>query len=175
MAHKIIGIQRITPPDQRYTVSVNIFNGGCIPNAIPAHAEVIVDSRFSNMADYELIQNEICRVCSERGVPGASISVEVGAPLHAYETTEDVLRVYAFLCDAARKYGLKIPGKVVLGGASDATYIASSGVPTLCACGVCGSLSHTREEYALVESIFSKSLMLTAAILEAKHFRKLEG
>ena len=71
------------------------------------------------------------------------------------------------LVASAEKYGLAVPSKSHLGGASDASRIDA---PVLCSCGVPGSGNHTSSEYADVEGFFERAKLLCAAILEADSF-----
>lgn len=84
-----------------------------------------------------------------------------------YETTDGVMKLYGHLVASAEKYGLAVPSKSHLGGASDASRIDA---PVLCSCGVPGSGNHTSSEYADVEGFFERAKLLCAAILEADSF-----
>ena len=61
-------------------------------------------------------------------------------------------------------------GEVVLGGGSDAGYIAEMGVPILCSCGVRGEWNHTDREYALVESMIERPKLWAAVVLAMNGF-----
>lgn len=58
----------------------------------------------------------------------------------------------------------------VLGGGSDAGHFAAMGSPTLCSCGVRGEWNHTEKEYAVVESMFQRSKLFAAAVIEMDEF-----
>ena len=53
---------------------------------------------------------------------------------------------------------------------SDASYIASVGVPTVCSMGGRGSGAHTKEERALVASFFERWLIALACIMEVQDY-----
>lgn len=170
LAHKIIAMHKITPPDHRYTVSATMASGGTMANAIPATAECAIDIRFPTLDDLNRIRTELQRITDHNTVPGATAELTWGTLLDAFETTDGVLRLHDFVRDSARLSGLPEPGRVVIGGGSDAGYIGYAGVPVLCACGVRGTGNHTRDEYALVDSMVDNSLILSAAIANASAF-----
>lgn len=171
LAHKIIAMHKLNPPDLRYTVSANVVRGGTVPNAIPAKAECDIDIRFPTQDDLNHIRAELQRIADHNTVPGATGELIWGTRLDAFETTGDVLRLHDFVRESSRLHGLPERGRVVVGGGSDACYIAGAGVPVLCSCGVRGLGSHTEDEYAFVDSMVDNSLTLAAAIANASAFR----
>ena len=98
---------------------------------------------------------------------GGTLRMGTNATFPPYETTDGVMKLYGHLVASAEKYGLAVPSKSHLGGASDASRIDA---PVLCSCGVPGSGNHTSSEYADVEGFFERAKLLCAAILEADSF-----
>jgi glutamate carboxypeptidase len=56
--------------------------------------------------------------------------------------------------------------KLVGGGGADSAYTVIAGVPTVCSMGVKGGRNHSPEEYAIVETLFERSKLLAACVLQ---------
>ena len=167
MAHKILEIQRLTPEDLSYTVSVDLVEGGVSSNTIPDRCQIRIDTRANTNKDAAHIKESIENICAKTYIEGTSTEVTQEGTFPPYETTDGVMKLYGHLVASAEKYGLAVPSKSHLGGASDASRIDA---PVLCSCGVPGSGNHTSSEYADVEGFFERAKLLCAAILEADSF-----
>ena len=167
MAHKILEIQRLTPEDLSYTVSVDLVEGGVSSNTIPDRCQIRIDTRANTNKDAARIKESIENICAKTYIEGTSTEVTQEGTFPPYETTDGVMKLYGHLVASAEKYGLAVPSKSHLGGASDASRIDA---PVLCSCGVPGSGNHTSSEYADVEGFFERAKLLCAAILEADSF-----
>ena len=51
-----------------------------------------------------------------------------------------------------------------MGGVSDSGISVTNGIPTVCAMGVRGQGNHTAEEFAVVESLYSRTVLAASAI-----------
>ena len=52
-----------------------------------------------------------------------------------------------------------------VGGGSDSAYATVAGVPTICALGVQGVRNHTAEEFAVVDTLFSRCKLFATIML----------
>ena len=93
-----------------------------------------------------------------------------GIVLDIFEPTEENKSLLAFMNRVAEKYGYPPMEGVFLGGGSDAGQFAAAGSPTLCSCGVRGEWNHTEKEYAVAESVFERSKLFAAAVIEMDEF-----
>ena len=82
------------------------------------------------------------------------------------ERTEATMQLLEVAKEAAKESGLPVPGPKLCGGGSDAAYTVQSGVPTLCSIGVEGARNHTVEEWADVESLFTRTKLMIAILLK---------
>ncbi|MGI6129547.1 MAG: M20 family metallopeptidase [bacterium] len=172
MAHKILEIQKLTDLESGTTVSVSKIKGGTVSNAIPAQCQVEVDVRFENMAEMERAKQRIGEICEITHVDGTSTEWEVASSMAAYETTDDVIKFYNFCNEVAKKYGFGEMGSRRLGGSSDAAFITIAKTPVLCSCGVRGEWNHTAKEYALVDSLFERTKLLSTIVLNLDQFKE---
>lgn len=170
MAHKILDFQNLTDLDRGTTVTVSLIKGGTVSNAIPGQCEIEIDARFEKISEMERIEKEIERICNKTFIEGTKAKYEVANSMATYETTEDVLKFYKFVKQIAVENNLPQVRKTTLGGSSDASYVTIAGTPVLCSMGVQGQWNHTKKEYALVESIFNRSKLISAVILNLDKF-----
>ena len=63
-----------------------------------------------------------------------------------------------------------VMGTTRLGGGADSSYISQTGTPTVCSMGVRGEFNHTDREYALVDTLYERTKLLTMAVLRAANF-----
>lgn len=171
MAHKIIKMQALTTDSGQCTVSVGTVQGGTMSNVIPDLCSANVDTRYVTLKKCQSVEQMIRDICECTEVEGTKTEVTCSLQMLPYETTDAVITLYNHVAATAAACGLPVPGKVTLGGASDAALITVAGTPVLCACGVRGSGNHTKEEYAEIESMLERALLLSMTIVNHKNFK----
>ena len=81
------------------------------------------------------------------------------------------MALWSFVNDVCKAEGFHEVGHVFLGGGSDASGMAESGVPVLCSCGVRGEWNHTDREYAVVDSMFERVNMWSNVVMHLDEFK----
>lgn len=172
MAHKVIGLQGCTPknPDREYSVSVGTIQGGIGTNSVPAHCEARVDVRMTSRKALEECDEKMRKVCSRTVIDGTSTTLEQMDMLIPFETTEAVRSAYETLKTISDETTRTITGSIVVGGASDASYFAEQGAKIVCQCGIRGAFTHSRQEYAVIESIYDGIRLFTWTALNWQRF-----
>ncbi len=170
MAYKIIDIQKLTDLESGITVSVGKIKGGTVSNAIPAQCTIEIDIRFDKMSDMDIIQERVQDICKKTYIEGTSTKCEIVSSMAAYETTDDIMRYYKFVNAISKEYGFGEIGYKRLGGSSDASYITMAKTPVLCSFGVQGQWNHTVKEYALVDSLFERTKLISTIIMNLEKF-----
>lgn len=172
LAEKIVRIRKLTQGDT--TVATTLIAGGTAANAIPDQAEAVFDIRYKTAEDLQQITAKIDDIIAENPVDGISMTIKETSALAAFETTEQVQKLFDFTVKVAEKYQLALIQPIYLGGSSDASYIANAGVPVLCAMGVQGERNHTKDEHALFDSMFDRMKLITAVLLELENNPQME-
>ena len=172
MSYKLPLLQNLTLYDEGLTVSVGVVRGGLVSNAVPDTCYAELDVRYQKAEHMEYIKEKIREVCAKTYIEGTTTEVEFVAPMPAFEETEANHKLLAFINSVAVKFGYEKMQPIYVGGMSDASYIASMGVPTVCSMGGRGSGAHTKEECALVESFFERWLIALACIMEVQDYEK---
>lgn len=166
MAHKVIGIQALTDWERGITYNVGIIKGGTVMNAVPDNAYAEVDVRYIDPKHIDLIKANVNKVIEETHVEGTTTSVRFEIGFQPMQTTEGVKELFALMKDVAEREGFGELKEKFVGGGADSAYAVIAGVPTLCAVGVMGGRNHSPEEFAVVETLFTRAKLLAATILE---------
>ena len=74
-----------------------------------------------------------------------------------FECTEGVMALYRMVHDICLEDGFDVFPLKHIGGSSDAAYAVIAGVPSLCSCGIQGEWNHTTREYAILESLYTRT------------------
>lgn len=174
MAQKLPLMQALTKYDDGLTVSVGVIKGGMVSNAVPDYCYAELDVRYKKQKDMLWVEEEIRKICEKTFIEGTTTELEFVAPMPPFEETEANHKLLSYINSVAETCGYPPFGGIYVGGGSDASYISSMGVPTVCSMGAQGSGAHTMEERASVESFFDRWIITTAAIMEADRFEEMK-
>ncbi len=167
MAKKIDAIQKLTDWEKGITYSVDVIRGGTVSNAIPDYCEAEGDIRYLDPALAAPVKDAFLQVLAQTFIEGTSTELltyhEGMIPM---KMTEGNQKLFALVKETAEENGIPISEGKLVGGGSDSGYVVDAGVPTVCAMGVKGKWNHTREEYALVDSLFERAKLLGAVLMK---------
>lgn len=167
MAKKIDDIQNMTDWDKGITFNVGTIKGGTVSNAIPDYCEVEGDIRFQDPDISPLVKEELFKVLNHTYMEGTKTELllyhEGMLPM---KMTEENRKLFEFVKKTGEENGIPVSEGKLVGGGSDSGYVVYAGVPTVCAMGVKGRFNHTRDEYALKDSLFERAKLLGAVILK---------
>jgi len=170
MGNKIVEFRKLVDLEKGTTVSCGTIKGGTVSNAVPKYCEMMVDIRVEQMEELDRVLGSMKKICETVYVPGTRTVYDEPVLMAPFATTDGVLKLLKFVDEQSQKLGFGPVGGRKLGGASDAACMARVGVPVLCSCGVKGEWNHTTREYAVVDSLFERSKLYTAVILNLKEF-----
>lgn len=167
MAKKIDDIQNMTDWDKGITFNVGTIKDGTVSNAIPDYCEVEGDIRFQDPDISPLVKEELLKVLNHTYIEGTKTELllyhEGMLPM---KMTEENRKLFEFVKKTGEENGIPVSEGKLVGGGSDSGYVVYAGVPTVCAMGVKGRFNHTRDEYALKDSLFERAKLLGAVILK---------
>lgn len=167
---KVIDIRKLTNLETGTTCSTTIIEGGRINNSIPKECKISLDIRFDKVSEMKKIKESLKEICDKSYIDGTTTDLIFTSEMMPFETTEDVLNLHSFVNDISLNNNFGEIGFKKLGGGSDASYLTIAKVPTLCSCGVKGQWNHTVDEYAIVDSMFERTKLLSTIILNLKKF-----
>lgn len=167
MAKKIDDIQNMTDWDKGITFNVGTIKGGTVSNAIPGYCEVEGDIRFQDPDISPFVKEELLKVLNHTYIEGTKTELllyhEGMLPM---KMTEENRKLFEFVKKTGEENGIPVSEGKLVGGGSDSGYVVYAGVPTVCAMGFKGRFNHTRDEYALKDSLFERAKLLGAVILK---------
>lgn len=166
MAHKVIAIQALTDYDKGITFNVGTIKGGVARNAVPDRAEIGVDVRVMEIDQLDWVDRKISEIVARTYVEGTTTTCvrEVGiAPMPRTTGNE---KLFDLVCRVSEDLSFRKPTAVISGGGSDSAYSVKAGVPTVDQMGVKGQWNHSDREYAVVETLFERTKLAAACVLE---------
>lgn len=167
MAKKIDVIQSLTDWDKGITYSVDVIHGGTVSNAIPDYCEAEGDIRFLDPALSLPVKGALVKVLEKNFIEGTHAELlKYHEGMIPMKLTEGNQKLFALVKETGEECGIPISEGKLVGGGSDSGYVVAAGVPTVCAMGVKGKWNHTKDEYALVDSLFERTKLLGAVLMK---------
>ncbi|MBP2631702.1 MAG: cpg2 [Firmicutes bacterium] len=168
MAHKIIDIENLTDFEKGNTFNVGVIEGGTVANATPDYAKITVDLRFLDPAQLPDVMEKIDEIVNKTYFDGTTTKFSKKVELTAMKKTDASLTLIEVVKEVSAEEGFGIPYPKAVGGASDSAYTVLAGVPTVCAMGVKGGRNHSKDEFAIVETLFERTKLIIATVLKLK-------
>ena len=171
-AYKMVALHELTDMEEGTNMNVAIVHGGVMSNQIPDYCKVEICVRLATQKGTREYKEKLAAIMAHTTVEGTTTVYTPGVTFDIFEPNDHNKALLAFMNRVAEKYGYPPMEGVFLGGGSYAGQFASVGSPTLDSCGVRGEWNHTEKEYAIVESMFERSKLFAAAVLEMDDFDK---
>ncbi|WP_342743417.1 M20 family metallopeptidase [Domibacillus antri] len=164
IAYKVIKLQHLNDYENGLTVNVGLINGGTSANTVSPEAEAVIDVRVQNKEQTEGVVKDIYAIAEEDTVQGTDTKVAGQISRPPMEMTRASKKLLNRIVEIGREIGLEIHGEST-GGASDASFTASEGIPTIDGLGPIGEFSHSEtDEYTLVDSLIERTALLAKTI-----------
>lgn len=144
------------------SVNVGVVRGGVRPNVVPEYAEAHLDVRYRTREDGALLRDRLRALRPQD--PAVTLAVEGDLHCPPFERTAAVAALFETARGVARDMGLDLT-EGAAGGASEASYAAALGRPTLDGLGPDGDGAHAAHEHVLVPSLADR-VALTAGLLD---------
>ncbi len=161
LAHQTMRLSALTDLERGLTVNVGVIRGGIRPNVVPEHAEAEVDVRFRTLAEGRRAEEAFRALAPV--VPGVSLEVIGGVHYPPLERGPHVVALYEEARRVGREMGIDLK-EVASGGASEASFAAALGVPTLDGLGADGDGAHAVDEHVLIPSLPERAALAAGLI-----------
>lgn len=160
----------LTDLEKGTTVAPTLIRGGSVPNGIPELCTMSFDVRYNCESEKQRLLKAFEEIGSTTHIEGTHCKLVFREFMSPFEKTPRGEALADFVAAVSQRSGLGTMGKKVLGGSSDASYLTMAGVPTICSMGVCGQYNHSSKEYAFVESLYTRTKLLTCALMELDEY-----
>ncbi|HEX6739779.1 MAG TPA: M20/M25/M40 family metallo-hydrolase [Vicinamibacteria bacterium] len=162
LARRVVEVSGLTDRARGVTVNVGVVRGGVRANVVPDLAEAEVDFRVRTLDDGRRLEQALRALRPD----DAEVTLEVEGGLHypPLERGPHVRRLFEAAQQVARSLGLEL-AEVATGGASEASFAAALGVPTLDGLGPDGDGAHALHEHVLLPSLPTRAALVAGLIL----------
>ena len=110
-------------------------------------------------------------VCEKPHIEGTKTELIRTDDMIPFETTEGVKAAYEAVKTVSDQIGGTVTGSIVVGGSSDAAYMAAGGAKVVCQCGVSGAYTHNEKEYAVADSLYEAIRLFICTAYQYQLFR----
>lgn len=150
LAHQVLAVTALADPAAGTTVVVGVTGGGTTSNVVPAQAWAVVDVRFTAAAEARRIDHGVRALRPVLAGAKVTVTGEINRP--PMERTEGVARLYERARAMAAESGWALE-EGLSGGASDGSFTAGMGIPTLDGIGPAGAGAHAADEHIQVDDL----------------------
>ncbi len=165
LAYKILDIEALTDWSRGLNLNVGVIEGGTVHNSAPAYAKMIVDMRFTDPAMLEEMKAKFQEINDRVYIDGVTCKMTPVSLMQPMVRLDSSMKLFELVKKVYGEEGFGTPKAITVGGGSDSAYTTIMGVPTVCSMGVKGGRNHTVEEFADVESLFTRAKLITAVMM----------
>jgi glutamate carboxypeptidase len=163
IARQSLAVTALNDADRGVSLNVGVVRGGTRPNVVPDLAEAEVDFRVRTVADARAVEAAVQALRSTD--PGVRLEVSGGLHYPPLERSAGVLAVYEAARAVAAAMGVEL-AEVSTGGASEASFAAALGVPTLDGLGADGDGAHAIDEHVLIPSLPERAALAAGLVAQ---------
>jgi len=162
LARQCLRVSALTDTARGISANVGVIKGGLRPNVVPDLAEAEIDVRYPSAEGGSFLAGALRNLRPED--PGVSLEIEGGLHYPPLERTPAVAALFARAREVAAELGIDL-AEVSTGGASEASFAAALGRPTLDGLGADGDGAHAADEHVLVSSLAPR-VALAAGLID---------
>jgi glutamate carboxypeptidase len=162
ISHQILALAALGDARAGTTLTVARVGGGTATNVVPAAAWADIDVRFTTLLEAERVDAAVRAL--QPVLPDATLSVEGGINRPPMERLAGAAELFGLARAAAAEDGWEL-GEGEAGGASDGSFTAALGIPTLDGIGPRGGGAHAPDEHVLVGDL-GRRVALFGRLLE---------
>jgi glutamate carboxypeptidase len=167
-ARVALALDKLTDPEKKTTVEVDILAGGDKTNVIPDRALIKADVRAVTAAEFDRVEKSAADLAASPGIVGVTIksSLQRNFPPWPHVRSTDAMleranRLYAEL-------GRTLTG-IEVGSSADVAFAAETGVASLDGFGMEGGGAHGPDDYADLATLAPRAYLLARLIMDVGH------
>ncbi len=164
MAHQILQFQNLNGWREGITINAGVISGGTLPNVVPDFAQAQFDLRFLLEEDRIATEQRFHELIKQKRIANVELTLERAPDMKApMVLTSESQKLAHQAQRIANLLGFSI-NHVLTGGASDASYATSHGVPALDGLGPIGGRDHSPDEYLVLSCVAPRTALLAGLI-----------
>lgn len=176
MSNKILRLNELNDYKNGLSLNVGLISGGLSANTIPEKCKASIDIRFINKSQLNKVESKVKEIINTTYIEGTKCEyydVKCNANM---EESVKTIRLFNYIRSVAQDIGYGDVVSMGVGGWSDSSVISSKGIPVVCGLGVKGEWNHSPNEYAIVDSLFSRAKLAIASIIKLENdYTDMEG
>ncbi len=163
MCYKVLELEASRDIERGKLINCGMVSGGIGENTVPGEAKISIGIRFPSQAVRDEILEDI-RAATERvHIEGTKAEMNVRMMMESMDTTAGVMELFEHIQKTALECGYGEVHPFTVGGVSDSGAVVANGVPAVCGMGLKGEGCHTKDEYALVDSLVDRAVLAACA------------
>lgn len=164
-AMKLLALENASDYDT-LTFCCGIINGGHAPTSVPANCQLQVNVRIKDSSVIDKAMKTLHEVAETTYVPGTSTEMVIhGNSIPMSERPANNI-LCEYFSQISQSLGYASYEHTFVGGASDASYAVSLGIPSICAVGPVGEFHHTKNERAMRSNMAVRAKIHAKAIVD---------
>lgn len=169
MARFLLAVDALNAPNEGITVNIGHIEGGGPTNIVPDLAICRLNIRVEQPAQFSVITNKITTAAKAECEKGITLTVHE----HGFRPPKPFDRHHQLLFEALREVAnecLNVPLRWnPTGGVCDGNTLAAEGLPTIDTLGVVGGNIHTEDEYAHLDSLTKRAMLVACFLMQLSH------
>ena len=163
MCYKVLELEASRDIGRGKLINCGMVSGGIGENTVPGEAKISIGIRFPSLAVRDEILEDI-RAATERvHIEGTKAEMNVRMMMESMDTTAGVMELFEHIQKVALECGYGEVHPFTVGGVSDSGAVVANGVPAVCGMGLKGEGCHTKDEYALADSLVDRAVLAACA------------
>ncbi len=163
MCHKVIELESKRDIARGKLINCGMVSGGIGENTVPGEAKISIGIRFPSLAVRDEILEDIRSAAEHVHIEGTRAQMSVRMMMESMDTTAEVMGLFEHIQKVAGECGYGDVHPFTVGGVSDSGVIVANGVPAVCGMGAKGEGCHTRDEYAVADSLVDRAVLAACA------------
>ena len=163
MCYKVLELEASRDIERGKLINCGMVSGGIGENTVPGEAKISIGIRFPSLAIRDEILADIRSATEHVHIEGTKAEMNVRMMMESMDTTDGVMELFEHIRKVAGECGYGEVHPVTVGGVSDSGAVVSSGVPAVCGMGLKGEGCHTKDEYALADSLVDRAVLAACA------------
>lgn len=153
LSETAVKLAQLSSRERNVTVNIGTFSGGTSPTIVPDEAKMRFDVRFASQREFEEVWKEVEAIARQSERPGTHVDISKVLMLPPMELIPGMDELASSYISIFKELGQEssINGQII-GGASSASILTASGLPTIDALGPFGEGAHTDSEWFSAES-----------------------
>ncbi len=163
MCHKVIELESKRDIARGKLINCGMVSGGIGENTVPGEAKISIGIRFPSLAVRDEILEDIRSAAEHVHIEGTRAQMSVRMMMESMDTTAEVMGLFEHIQKVAGECGYGDVHPFTVGGVSDSGVIVANGVPAVCGMGAKGEGCHTKDEYAVADSLVDRAVLAACA------------